>query len=118
MKTSTSSKRCGGVGVWGTKRFGRNCWRKWGSGGEPIISEICYESDLAKAERIVADELRRRGWSEAELRERAKGDKGKVVLAGRLRRERTMTLKWVAEHLVMGSWSDINRLAAARKKAR
>ena len=39
VKISASSKRCGGVGVWGTKRFGRNCWRKWGSGGEPIISE-------------------------------------------------------------------------------
>jgi len=34
-----SSKRCGGVGVWGTKRFGRNCWSKWGSGGERITSE-------------------------------------------------------------------------------
>ena len=30
-----------------------------------------------------------------------------------------MTLKWVAERLVMGSWSNVsNRLAAARKKAR
>ena len=34
-------------------------------------------------------------------------------------RETTMTLKWVAERLVMGSWSNVsNRLAAARKKAR
>ncbi len=87
--------------------------------GAHHFGEECYESDLAKAERIVADALRRRGWSEAELRERAKGDKGKVVLAGRLRRETTMTLKWVAERLVMGSWSNVsNRLAAARKKAR
>jgi hypothetical protein len=52
-----------------------------------------------------------------ELRERAKGDKGKVAMAVRLRQETTMTLKWVAERLAMGSWSNVsNPLAVARKK--
>jgi hypothetical protein len=38
-------------------------------------------------------------------------------MAVRLRRETTMTLKWVAERLVMGSWSNVsNLLAVARKK--
>ena len=78
-----------------------------------------YESDEAKAERIVVEELRRRGWSKAELSGRAKGDRGKVAMAGRLRRETTMTLQWVADRLAMGSWSNVsNRLAAARKETR
>ncbi|MDR3575459.1 MAG: hypothetical protein P4L50_16485, partial [Anaerolineaceae bacterium] len=82
--------------------------------GANHYGEEVRETDVAKAERIVVEELRRRGWSEAELGERAKG---KVAMAARLRRETTMTLKWVAERLAMGSWSNVsNRLAAARKK--
>ena len=46
-----------------------------------------------------------------------KGDQGKVAMAVRLRRETPMTLKWVAERLAMGSWSNVsNLLAVARKK--
>jgi REP element-mobilizing transposase RayT len=46
-----------------------------------------------------------------------KGDQGKVAMAVRLRRETPMTLKWVAERLAMGSWSNVsNLLALARKK--
>jgi REP element-mobilizing transposase RayT len=87
--------------------------------GANHYGEECYELAEAKAERIVAEELRRRGWSEADLLERAKGDKEKVAMAARLRRETTMTFKWAAERLAMGSWSHVsNLLAAARKKAR
>jgi hypothetical protein len=86
--------------------------------GANHYGEEVYESEVAKAERIVAEELRRRGWGEAELRGRPKGDKGKVAMAVRLRRETTMTLKWVAERLAMGCWSHVsNLLAVARKKA-
>jgi hypothetical protein len=65
------------------------------------------------------EELRRRGWSEADLGERAERDQGKLAMATRLRRKTTMAFKWVAECLAMGSLShDSNLLAAARKKAR
>ena len=87
--------------------------------GANHYGEECRESAEAKAERIVAEELRGRGWSEAELGERAKGDPGKVAVAARLRRETTMTLKWVAQRLAMGSWSHVsNLLAAVQKQAR
>ena len=50
---------------------------------------------------------------------RAKGDKGKVAVAVRLRRETTMTVEWVAQRLAMGSWSYVsNLLAAVQKQAR
>jgi hypothetical protein len=104
----------------GDKAFRKELLEQMGERrGANHYGEECYESAEAKAERIVAEELRQRGWSEAELRLRSKGDKGKVVMAARLRRETTMTLKWVAERLAMGSWSNVsNLLAAARKKAR
>ena len=59
----------------------------------------------------------RRGWSEAELRERAKGDKEKVAMAVRLRRETTMTLKWMAERWEMGSRGYLAWLLGRRNRA-
>jgi hypothetical protein len=40
-------------------------------------------------------------WTESELARRPKGDRAKLKLAVQLRRESTMTLKWIAEQLRM-----------------
>jgi len=61
------------------------------------------ESDEAKAERILAEELKRRKWDRKALQARRKGDKEKVKVARRLRRETTMTLAWIAQRLAMGA---------------
>lgn len=75
------------------------------------------ETAEEKAGRIVAEELDARGWSEAELARRPKGDAEKVGMAQRLRRETSVTLKWIAARLRMGSWSHVsNLLSAARKE--
>ena len=50
----------------------------------------------AKAERIVAAELRRRGWKEGDLAERRKNDPDKLEIAARLRRETTLSVKDIA----------------------
>jgi len=50
------------------------------------------------------------GWDEKELRSRPKGDKAKVKLARRLRKETTMSLKWIARELNMGSWTYVCNL--------
>jgi len=42
--------------------------------------------------------------------------KRKVRLAGRLRAEATMSLQWIAEHLVMGSWHHVSNLVGAARK--
>src|SRR5438034_4420859 len=66
------------------------------------------ESAQAKAERIVAEELKRAGWMEKTLGQKPKGDPKKVKIAQRLRQETTMTLAWIAERLRMGTkriWS-------------
>lgn len=60
------------------------------------------ESALAKAERIVQEELARLGWSGEDLRSYRKGDERKVRIAARLRRETTMTLAWIGQRLEMG----------------
>lgn len=66
------------------------------------------EADTLHAERLVREELRRRGWTEAELGRRRKGDPQKVQIAWRLRRQSTMTLKWIAQRLKMGAWTHVS----------
>ena len=61
------------------------------------------ETAEARAEEIIAAELKRRGWREEDLGRRAKGGAVKVALAARLRAETVMTVKWVAERLRMGA---------------
>ena len=74
------------------------------------------EADSVHAEALVQAELLRRGWTEAELERRRKGDPEKVKIASRLRQETTLTLKWIAHRLKMGAWTHVsNCLVQSRK---
>ncbi len=68
------------------------------------------ESDMQRAERIVREEMGRLGWVEQDLRSHRKGDERKVGIAGRLRQETTVSLKWIAQRLQMGSWTYVSNL--------
>jgi hypothetical protein len=70
----------------------------------------------ASAERIIAEELKRGRWQEADLKTRSKGDPVKVALAARLRAETTMTVGWIAERLAMGTRGYLNHLLYRRRK--
>ncbi|MBI2926294.1 MAG: transposase [Verrucomicrobia bacterium] len=59
--------------------------------GAEHYGEERAETEAAKAERIIAEELQRRKREASELRARAKGAPEKVALAARLRAETTMT---------------------------
>ncbi|MGE3313171.1 MAG: hypothetical protein AB7O66_24665 [Limisphaerales bacterium] len=61
------------------------------------------ETDEEMAEGIIAAELKRRGWTEATLRERRKGDAEEVRVVERLRAKTGRALEWVAERLHLGS---------------
>ena len=61
------------------------------------------ETATARAERLLAEELRQRGWTARQLEARRKGDREKVQMARRLRGETTMTLDWIASRLHMGA---------------
>jgi REP element-mobilizing transposase RayT len=72
------------------------------------------ERDEEKARRLVAEQLQRLGWPAAELAKRRKGDAEKVALARRLRAETTMSLKWIAGELHMGSWTYVSNLLSQK----
>ena len=54
--------------------------------------------------------MRRRKWTEATLGERNKGDREKVKMAARLRKETLVTVAWIAQRLQMGSVANVNTL--------
>jgi REP element-mobilizing transposase RayT len=60
------------------------------------------ESAEAKAQRLLAQELKRRRLDRERLEVLAKSDPRKLAMALRLRRETTMNWDWIAERLVMG----------------
>jgi regulator of protease activity HflC (stomatin/prohibitin superfamily) len=64
--------------------------RMEGNLGEHHSGELHRASAEAKAERIVAEELKRLGWAQADLAARRKNEPMKLELAARLRRETTL----------------------------
>jgi hypothetical protein len=74
------------------------------------------ETAEALAELIIAEELKRGRWQEADLKSRPKGDSVKVAFAARWRAETTMTVGWIAERLAMGPRSSLNPLLSRRRK--
>ena len=74
------------------------------------------EADLVHGERVLKEELFRRGWTESELSSRRKGDPEKVEIASQLRTRTTMTLKWIAQRLKIGTWTHVSNCLVARRK--
>jgi hypothetical protein len=60
-------------------------------------------SSLRRANRIIAEELARRGWQESELATRRRSDPGKLAIAARLRSETTLPIKWIAARVQIGT---------------
>ncbi len=54
-------------------------------------------------DRIWAEELARRGWTEADLAARQGSDRGKVAIAVRWRSETTLPVKWIAARVQIGT---------------
>ena len=81
--------------------------------------EVKLESAEAKAERIIAEELRRLRWISADLKLRMKTDPAKVQIALRLRAETTLTIRWIAERWNLGTAKSANvRIHTTRKGQR
>jgi hypothetical protein len=80
--------------------------------GEHQRADARRETMEEKARRILREELEALGWDGAALAQRPKGDARKVRMARRLRAETSVTLKWIAQHLHMGTWTNVaNRLS-------
>ena len=66
-------------------------------------------------ELIIAEDLKRGRWQEADLKTRPKGAV-KVALTARLRSETTMRVGWIAERLAMSTRVYLNHLVYRRRK--
>ena len=100
--------------------------RGWRFGGEEFVARLLerlegrlgesqtrreqHESMEARAQVIIAEALKKAGWSEQRLAKERKGHPVKVEIARRLRQKTTMSLKWTAERLKMGTWTYLNLL--------
>jgi len=83
--------------------------RMEGKLGEHHSGELHRASAEAKAERIIAEELQRQSWQEADLLSRRKNDAVKLEIAARLRRETTLSTKAIAARVRLGSSKAANR---------
>lgn len=92
------------------------------SRGEYQSGDLRWEQAEGRAERIVAEEFRRLGWTESDLVGQPKRAAGKLALAARLRRafatperlrprrrETTMPLRWIAACVRLGTSKSANR---------
>jgi putative transposase len=68
------------------------------------------QTDEQKAEGIIRAALAKIGWRNEELRRRCKSDPHKVTLALKLRTQTSVSLKWIAQRLEMGSWTHVSNL--------
>lgn len=100
--------------------------RGWSFGAEDFVARVLdhipgsvsehhqarerSETDEQKAEAIVSARLKKLGWGKTELAARRKSDRQKVALARVVRAQTTMSLKWIAGRLEMGSWTHVSNL--------
>jgi len=106
--------------------------RGWGIGDKPFKEKLLLRiagqlgehhpgtlrmaAAAAQAEAMVLKELTRLGWTAADLTQRRKGDAQKLALAVRLRAQTTVSIRWIAGRLSMGSWKSLtSRLQEWRK---
>jgi putative transposase len=82
--------------------------RAEGSLGGNHAGELHRQAADARAERIIAEELQRHGWSEPDFLARRKKDPAKLAVAARLRRETTLPLKAIALRLCLGTSKSAN----------
>jgi hypothetical protein len=76
--------------------------------GENQAGALRHESWAAKAERLVGQELKRLGWTEAALATRRKSDPLKLAIGAHLRRETTLSLKAIAARVHLGTSKGAN----------
>lgn len=76
--------------------------------GQHHSGELRRESAEAKAEHIVAAELKRLGWKEADLAAWRKSDPFKLAIATWLRQETTLSLKAIVTRVQLGTAKGAN----------
>ena len=93
----------------------RNCWRAGQPVGASHYGGERQETGRGESPPPGGGTTATTGWPAAELAKRRKGAPEKVALARRLRAETTMTLKWIAAELHMGSWTYVSNLLGQKE---
>jgi hypothetical protein len=83
--------------------------------GEHHYATERSQTDEERAEKIVRLQLAEFGWRNQELRVRRKSDPYKIKLARKLRAQTTVSLKWIAQRLEMGTWTYVSNLLQRTK---
>jgi len=93
----------------GSAEFRRRMLEEIGQvAGECASGGLRQETARNKGDRIVAEELKRLQWTEADLRRCRKSDPEKLRIAARLRRETILSLKSIATRVGLGSSKSAN----------
>jgi REP-associated tyrosine transposase len=93
----------------GSEEFRREMLQKTeGKLGENHAGSMRFEASEARADRILAEELRKLGWTQSDLATRRKSDPGKLAIAARLRKETTLTIKSIATRVHLGTSKSAN----------
>lgn len=74
--------------------------------GKQHYGEQPRESDQRKAERLIAETLKKVKWTNEDLKLRRKGDAIKASLANRLRSETTVAWPWICLSVNHGPLAD------------
>ncbi len=76
--------------------------------GDHHAGELRRQNGEVLAERIIAEEWHRLGWSETDLVNQHKNSAGKLEIGARLRRETTVPVKWIAARVHLGTSQGAN----------
>jgi REP-associated tyrosine transposase len=93
----------------GSEEFRREMLQKTeGKLGEHHAGSLRLETSESRADSIMAEELRKLGWTQSDLATRRKNDPGKLAIAARLRKETTLTIKNIAARVHLGTSKSAN----------
>ena len=76
--------------------------------GEHHSGHLHQQTSAGRAERIIAEELTRLGWTESDLATQRKNAPEKLAIAARLRKETTLTIKEIAARVHLGTSKGAN----------
>jgi len=93
----------------GSAEFRRRMLAEIEKAEEAIVGGgLRQETAINKADRIVAEEMKRLQWTAEDLRSCRKSDPGKLRIAARLRRETILSLKRITTRVGLGSSKSAN----------
>jgi putative transposase len=77
--------------------------------------QVRRESEIEKAQRLISEKLALVGWDRAQLPKEPKGHPMKIRIAQEMREQSTMSVKWIATELSIGSWTYLNKLLCRQR---